>query len=307
MPGIAAATGTVLDSAAKHTMACRVDEDKMHVFATAEHIINNKHKYCVNRHELVLNTGKGWKSRSAGTATAYPLVVSNLGDMHEHVRLVIKYAYALLLTPRDLAVAEGFLGKVKSTDRDISRQLGQIPFMHAQGYSLGVAYANHRQGDIVCAVQVGGMVTVRNGHFACATGDMVQWYFDWEKDQFQEHDTSQNAAAGSRIQLDDRLRTAITEFNGDSADAKKAIEDALNTLPARAAFTANRQAAARQSFAGRDLGMDNGKINVPYPKPYVVSRDNGEHYGDQIRVFAKCVNGGRAHDMIDIMLMTQSL
>jgi hypothetical protein len=24
-------------------------------------------------------------------------------------------------------------------------------------------------------------------------------------------------------------------------------------------------------------------------------------------VFAKCINGGRAHDMIDIMLMTQSL
>ena len=32
-----------------------------------------------------------------------------------------------------------------------------------------------------------------------------------------------------------------------------------------------------------------------------------DHYGDKIRVFAKCISGGRAFDQVDIMLMTQSL
>ena len=30
------------------------------------------------------------------------------------------------------------------------------------------------------------------------------------------------------------------------------------------------------------------------------------HYGDKIRVFAKCMVGGRPGDMVDIMIMTQS-
>jgi len=43
------------------------------------------------------------------------------------------------------------------------------------------------------------------------------------------------------------------------------------------------------------------------PKPYVLSKNGGEHYGDKIRIFAKCIAGGPAHHKVDIMLMTQSL
>jgi hypothetical protein len=32
-----------------------------------------------------------------------------------------------------------------------------------------------------------------------------------------------------------------------------------------------------------------------------------DHYSDKIRVFAKCISGGRPFDTVDIMLMTQSL
>ena len=306
MPGIAAATGTVLDSAAKHTMACKVDEEKMHVFAEADNITNNKHKYCVNRHELVLNTGNAWKTRSGSVSSAYPLIVSNMGDLHEDVQLFVKAAYASLQTAKDLRPTLKFLNDTKPTeakDAKIKNQLTTLPFCHVQGYSLGVAYANHRQGDIVCAVQVGGMVSVRNGHFPCNTGDMVQWYFDWEKDMFFPHDSGTDNEAGQRKEQA-VLRTVIMTANADYATRKQAVTAALAAAPAAGA---NRQQAARQGFAARELGMSNGKINVPYPKPYVVSKTHGEHYGDQIRVFAKCVNGGRAHDMIDVMLMTQSL
>lgn len=43
------------------------------------------------------------------------------------------------------------------------------------------------------------------------------------------------------------------------------------------------------------------------PKPYVVSTDGSEHYGDKIRIFAKCICGGPAFHKVDIMMMTQSL
>ena len=43
------------------------------------------------------------------------------------------------------------------------------------------------------------------------------------------------------------------------------------------------------------------------PKPYVLALDGTEHYGDKIRIFAKCICGGPAHHKVDIMLMTQSL
>ena len=43
------------------------------------------------------------------------------------------------------------------------------------------------------------------------------------------------------------------------------------------------------------------------PKPYVLGKNGSEHYGDKIRIFAKCIAGGAAHHKVDIMLMTQSL
>jgi hypothetical protein len=46
---------------------------------------------------------------------------------------------------------------------------------------------------------------------------------------------------------------------------------------------------------------------VAYPKPYVLNRDGADHYGDKIRIFAKCIMGGPAFQKVDIMLMTQSL
>jgi len=44
-----------------------------------------------------------------------------------------------------------------------------------------------------------------------------------------------------------------------------------------------------------------------WPKPYVLGKNGSEHYGDKIRIFAKCIAGGAPHHKVDIMLMTQSL
>ena len=48
------------------------------------------------------------------------------------------------------------------------------------------------------------------------------------------------------------------------------------------------------------------KRNIAMPKPYML-KAGMDVYGDKIRIFAKCMNGGRPYDHVDLMLMTQSL
>ena len=67
----------------------------------------------------------------------------------------------------------------------------------------------------------------------------------------------------------------------------------------------------RREFNERMDGLGaEQKGNKPYPKPYRLYCSNtglDDHYGDKIRIFAKCVSSARPHEMMDIMLMTQSL
>mgnify|MGYP001227359533 CR=1 FL=1 len=72
-------------------------------------------------------------------------------------------------------------------------------------------------------------------------------------------------------------------------------------------FAGDPNKKRRREFNERMDGMPpEQKGNKFYPKPYRLF--GGEDvYGDKIRIFAKCVSGGRPHEMIDVMLMTQSL
>ena len=54
-------------------------------------------------------------------------------------------------------------------------------------------------------------------------------------------------------------------------------------------------------------GSSDRKGKVAFPKPYMLTAHGRDHYGDKIRIFAKCITGARKHEMVDIMLMTQSL
>ena len=181
-----------MDSAAKHTMACRVDENLMMEFVDDNHsIARNKHRYNVNRHEMVLNSGKLLEGDNhSKRPTAYPLVVSNFADITLSHQVYLQLWYAVMQRSQDIGATQE---RLKAFTRDLKKsnilnKLDFLPFFKMQGYSLGVASANHLSGDIMTSVQVGGMLTVRNGDFACETGQMVQWYFDFEKGSFHEDD-----------------------------------------------------------------------------------------------------------------------
>ena len=68
----------------------------------------------------------------------------------------------------------------------VGMQLKNMPFFTAQGYSLGIAYASALTGDTVASVLIGGMCTVMNGGFECKAGQMLQWYFDFERRCFYD-------------------------------------------------------------------------------------------------------------------------
>ena len=78
-PGIASATGTRVDSASKHIMACKVNDVLLAQWCedqrnprNAMHI--NKMKYCVHKDEVVLNCGMALNEKGSmlNSNYAYP-------------------------------------------------------------------------------------------------------------------------------------------------------------------------------------------------------------------------------------------
>ena len=306
--GIATATGTRLDSASKHTMACKLD-DTLHVDWHGEqcnarvNIQNNKYRFAMLKDELALNVTQKLNnaSRIRTGAKAYPSVVTSLGMMPWPVKRALARLYSAATGPEflHLRVAANVIHAIDINDEDtavVTRMWNTMPFFTAQGYALGTAWASAHSGDTVGTVLVGGMLTVRNGAFACRTGQPVMFYFDFEEEHFSHKQGSINNVAvyeGERI-------TVAEDYSNEAAVIKR--------IEAKKQPDAN--AAGRKR--ARSLEYDQyqpdtaGKSGIALPKPYIMKQGE-HHYGDRIRVFAKCINGGRAYDMIDLMLMTQSL
>ena len=312
-PGLAAATGTRVDSAAKHTLACRVSEPLMMTWCEDEsnprnHMHVQKMKYCMHKNDLVLNVSQSLNT--GGTivtmAKAYPSVVSNLGDMTAPTKDVISCLYHDARTGREFldlkqrihrAVAKnsradlsGLVDRLDDTEwRRVSRELKDLPYFTAQGYALGIAYASNLTGDTVGTVLIGGIHTVTNGAFEMRAGQLVQWYLDEETDLFNKDNTASGRVAS---------RTGIESQN-------RILQDMLDNGAANSSVSG--QTGKRKAWHDRAYGMEHNQKakSVFRIKPYVESDE--VHYGDRVRVFAKCINGGRAFDHVDIMLMTQSL
>ena len=90
LASIGTATGSRVDSAAKHIMACKVDSRLLMRWMTSDiddkmtHLHHNKLKWCMYKDEIVLNSTKKMNNKFAHDATtkAYPMVLTTVGDMH---------------------------------------------------------------------------------------------------------------------------------------------------------------------------------------------------------------------------------
>lgn len=306
LPSLGTATGTRVDSAAKHIMACKVDTRLlMHMLADNSDpqnaLHNEKMKYCMHKDEIVLNT----TSTNDNNVTAYPMVVSTLGDISQEAQRAITTLYRIHDATHFFSKQDQ-LKNSKNTDvsahicdydsanpqhkdkwNRILRQLTALPNFRCQGVALGQAWASYLSGDTVASVLVGGMVTVLNGHFTMHTGDLVQWYFDFEQNEF----VHVNKNNGFRIdQTPSNLSSKRTKYMDE-----RVFGNSVKT--GRHSGQKNTNAVVRiKSYKMKQIQTDNHQALVHI-----------DHYGDKIRVFAKCISGGRPFDTVDIMLMTQSL
>ena len=313
LPSIGTATGTRVDSAAKHIMACKVDSRLLSQWIpqvtnmtgdVMSYLHNNKMKWCMHKDEIVLNTTKKISPAADSLAKAYPLVISTVGEMQRSTKEAITVLYAkqtpsefMMFMDECAKVTESnfdtFLGKLEkkvekitppNTDEvgDVARQISTLPEFRCQGVALGQAWASYMSGDTVASVLVGGMMTVQNGHFTMHTGDQVQWYFTWEASKFSESATMN----GCRIE------------EAREVDKKRKYEYFDERL------------YGTGGHYGKSVGQKDTS-SVVRIKSYrmITEKDHNfchDHYGDKIRIFAKCISGGRPFDMVDIMLMTQS-
>jgi len=310
LPSLGSATGSRVDSAAKHIMACKMDTKLLSNWRSiadrgteAQSCLHNaKMKWCMHKDEIVLNTTKQnpLTGNSDSSVKAYPMVITTVGDMLKETKDFITEIYkcpsasgfAQRWSTRDdfLNGQVGLQGPDNADRRKIvNEQISILPEFRCQGVALGQAWASYLSGDTVASVLVGGMVTVQNGAFSMHTGDLVQWYFDWEQGEF---DNSNRNTNGYRIQADP-------------------LNPQETRDPKRKRYNDERLYATSSSL-GPSSGQKSGEAMVRI-KSYRMSLITGDekfmfdHYGDKTRIFAKCISGGRPWDAVDIMLMTQSL
>jgi hypothetical protein len=305
--GIASVTRTRVDSAAKHIMPAKVDSNLMKIYsgnanADLQTLHNKKLEFLTEKDDLVLNVSRKLECLDTRTFHAYPAVISTLGkctDAYKHIVAVL-YSQGSARELHDMIQALQMPDKLKAAFEHINgleaagntsvrrfqnafpkldefkahvdaaalvRELKTMPFYQLQGYALGRAYASPISGDTVFSVLIGGCVTVMNGHFAMHAGQQVQWYFEFEHVHFSVVH-NEKSVVGQRI----TEHGHVPEVLGQK---RRRLEEPL-------------------------------RGNFVYPKPYVPSFD-ADVYGDRMRIFGKCLNGGGAFEPVDIMIMTQSL
>lgn len=273
---IAQYTGTRIDSSAKHIVACKTNHDLYTDMGNTEKdLTQNKYRYAMMKDEIVLNVNRMTKNgvngkgefRETYKLIAYPSVITTLGDkVTENLKQGIRAHYRNL-TPNTITQYISY--------RDEAKQVRAFPYLFGmQGISVGTAYASDLSGDNVASVMIGGMATVLNGHFPCYTGELVQWYFDFEKGEFD--------SAGCRKE---------TPTDG--------VENKANP--------GDREMYYRQRMFADWKETTSGKHNIAMIKPLRHRiKDNKDveppAYGDVTRVFGRVVNGGQAWEPIDVFL-----
>lgn len=338
-PSLASATNTRLDTSCRHHQQCRVSTDDMlnYTMPTAldqEELQRHKYRYCIHKDEFVVGIGRPWVSTvtKKRTNNAYPRVISNLGqlsmDNDGKVPLkMIKYMnhYARTLQEKN-DIIEWFMATEKCqagvndhnvalhekfwafTKEDKKRMALWLPIMADQipvGFAQTLGWAHPNTGDTMVTVMIGGLRTVMNGDFEVFPGDLIQWYWPFEKDCFH-HDGRRkkymNGWTMERVTKDGRSIPVGVPPN-------VAPEVELGDAGAIAASVSlDSSAQTREKFHSRGYGnisSDKTKL-VARVKPYFRDDDNPRIF-DAYRVFAIAIAAARPHEMLDIKISKQSV
>ena len=302
---LASATGTRLDSGCKHIQQCRVSQDHMEKLAsTPLNLTNNKFKYAVHKDELVLGIGKCWGDDKRVRNEAYPRVLSNLGDQcngeFEDVPKMIKYMYhnAVSINLRNELLKIFKSSETRYWDTPtgyFKAEGGRMPFEKNMvkihdfvpvGYANTLGYAHAHSGDTMTSVMIGGLRTVMNGDCEVFCGDLIQWYWPFERDCFEKSTAKRKPLVVSSGVLQNKdPGDSDTDFDRDTSSK-------------------HRRLYHDREFGQRE-GPKNAKI-VPLIKPYKRDEDNPRIY-DWYRVFAVALCSARPNEAVDIRISRQAI
>lgn len=302
MASLAATTGTRIESACKHQIACRVDFEHMLSWVGYDNmkLEREKTKWSMNQDDMVVGISKPIRnnepSRANNRNKAYPAVVVTAAEMEPAAMnyLVCLYHNSRCMRERDVFVQNVErnidLWVTKSNNaQHAKKQIQEMPEFYMVGVSVGHAFAHPNSGDNVATAMIGGLKTVLNGAFPINTGDPIQWYWEEERQCFTPTGHRREALIPSEngIITSDHVEQFVEEGvnMGDSDENRKRFYDRHN---------------------GNFGPTRNGKTRVAFPKPFRY-QDEEERIYDRLRVFAKALSNARPFEHVDIMIARQSL
>lgn len=333
-PSLAQGTNTRLDSACKHIQQCRVSTDDMMRFVgeDGEELQRNKYRYCVHKDELVVGVGRPWDSRTTVkrvSNSAYPRVISNLGTLADReetrvainmIRFMNHYARTLrekqyiidffrrdVFEPARLADGTQLAGKEAFVER--GGRMGTLrflPYMYdyfSVGYANTLGYAHANNGDTMTSVMIGGLRTVQNGDFEVFPGDLVQFYWSFERDDFEQDGRRKPYLDIWNDRIPCNVDPSVIENGAQQGTGKRnAAGQAIDP-----SWTRPRDAQIRQAHFDLGYGQRADKIKVVAKvKPYFRD-DKNPRVMDWFRVFGVAIASARPNEMCDIKIGRQSL
>ena len=338
-PSLGNMTGTNLDSACKHIQQCKVSLDHFLFWANETDLEKDKMRYCAHKDEMTVGIGRPWDSSSVKhPPSAYPPVVTNLGDITKEdedfkvPRMMLTFLYH---TARDVVHRQEIINNMKNDEGY------QIPyFQKADGktyyntkkylskmfdyYPIGmcntIAYASPRTGDTVGSFMIGGLRTVMNGDWEVHAGDLLQWYWTFERDCFRKDGTRKSYREYSkdgtytsedfeidpfkdfRDHVDPITAVPFAESEGAAPSAKKAKLDHNDTITKKRGNFADRQYGIKpQSLTPSEKSKSVARI-----KRYIENPRCPNLY-DRVRVFARAIGTARPREALDMQIGRQSM
>lgn len=333
-PSLASATNTRVDSSKLH-FQCRVSTDDMlsftEVLNDVDDVKRHKYRYCIHKDEIVLCVGRPWDvtlSRKRMNQ-AYPRVISNLGAMDHnsrrgrlfhkviafmnHFARTVQEKHAIVEALKNTTLPQAFTYREFPTGRTTRYQEDPfftdeeqeeiknsvLPYMHdfvPMGYAATLGWAHPDTGDTMVTAMIGGIRTVMNGDFEVFTGDLIQWYWDFELQCFK--------ADGKRKEYlnfwENRNVNGVWRCHPGNASPFFEVGNGVTN------FSLPQRDEKRKNYHEKVFGQKprSPKV-VPRIKPFIRDDQNPRMY-DHMRVFAVAVTSARPHEMVDIKIARQS-
>jgi hypothetical protein len=303
-PNVANATGTRLDSAAKHQIAVRASYEHLLSWVGYEQtaLQKEKHAFSVAKDDITVGVAKPVRKNESGRGTqrnkAYPSVVTTLARMEQPAK---NYLVMLFHNPSTFQQRDTFIRHVETRpdmwdpmmSEIAKKQIAEMPEFYFVGVSVGFAYPHPLSGDNVCTTMMGGMRTIMNGAFPVDSGDTIQWYWDAETNCFDSN--------GGRLDpIDDQRSQGVTAFlQGHSQSIARDSAKRRNFYERGNGVFTNAQVDGNVTY--------NGKREVAFPKSVRPGKDGKLRCGDRMRAFGRAVSGARPFEMFDILIGRQSM